>query len=334
METIPHPCGCSWQHHAQETAGPQPSWHGSIVELCRGLEVKEDPGAEWNFVRDCSKSDRSPGESPAQEGIMVCPASRPSVKESPTTTILTAMLSRQRKADLAWCPASLPHLLSSCRPARPCCVKQSQQEPVKAENSLKDSLKPGIYLQSPAAQRLPAATSQRLHLSQGPACQDGAELPSPCPCSLESRGFPCAQPHGTSTSTATGAGLCYGAKQSPVPCTAVCVDALPALVSALLLRKASKVLKCLSSARAGERQVTLEESPERFAKMDLFLIPATRCKAFPSIRVTQHQQTSPRPHLLSSSGTAGTPFCPGLPWDVCSVARLGIPEAGIPSLHS
>lgn len=78
--------------------------------------------------------------------------------------------------------------------------------------------------------------------------------------------------------------------------------------------------------------MTLEEPPETLVKRDLFLIPVTKCKALPSVRVTQCKQTAPRSHLLSISGTAGTPFCTVLPWEVCTVLRPGVPGAGIPPL--
>lgn len=76
--------------------------------------------------------------------------------------------------------------------------------------------------------------------------------------------------------------------------------------------------------------MALEEPPETLAERDLFLVPVTK----PRVRVMKHKQTAPRPHLLSSPGTAGAPFCTGLPWAGCALRRLGIPGASIPSWHS
>lgn len=78
----------------------------------------------------------------------------------------------------------------------------------------------------------------------------------------------------------------------------------------------------------------MEEPLETLAKRDLFLIPVTKCKALPSIRVAQCKQTTPRSHLLSSSGIAGTSLRTLLPREVCTVKRLGVPGADIPSLQT
>lgn len=71
----------------------------------------------------------------------------------------------------------------------------------------------------------------------------------------------------------------------------------------------------LSSARCA----TLEEPPEPRAKRDLFLVPVTKCKGLPSVRIARRKQTTLGSHLVSSSGTAGTPFCTVSPWEVGTV---------------
>lgn len=51
----------------------------------------------------------------------------------------------------------------------------------------------------------------------------------------------------------------------------------------------------------------------------LFLEPVTKCKSLPSVRVTRCKQTTLGSHLVSSSGTAGTPLCTVSPWGVGTV---------------
>lgn len=93
-----HPGGCS-----------PPGWHESIAEHGTWLAVKEDPGAEGNFVRDSSKSDKSPWGKPqcspwnGHQGTScfhtLCAGEPHGYK------FLAATLPRQGKPDFAKCPA-------------------------------------------------------------------------------------------------------------------------------------------------------------------------------------------------------------------------------------
>ena len=125
--TIPHLTMPLWLWLAASCPGncSPPSWHGSIAEHGTGLTVKEDPGAQGNFVRDSGKSDKSPWGKPqcsawkGHQGMScfqtLCAGEPHGYK------LLAAMLSRQGNPDLAECPASvLPHI---------CCPPAGQPDP-------------------------------------------------------------------------------------------------------------------------------------------------------------------------------------------------------------
>lgn len=258
-------------------------------------------------MRDGEKSDNNPGENRHAQhgkGSRMSPTSRPSVQESPMAKH-SLIFSRQGKLSFAECPAA--------GPAQPDSAVQPQPKPAKPKISLQELLcwNLAFALQSLAAQsarsRIPQAD-----LNQGQPARVGQG----CLSHVHAH-----QTLWVPTSVGDSAARCQQCQHAHGACAVQ--------VSRVLCSQHSSTCRCPTSS--GLSSVPLESqqgaelpslckvcdfgaATEPCATRDLFLVPVTKCKRLPSVQAARCKQTTLGSHLVSSSGSAGTPFCTVSPW--------------------